>query len=122
LLIGALLMSVSATFGLSVLAEFLMAIGMGVNNAAVFKMVPGYIPDSVGGASGWVGGVGAFGGFIVPPTMGFFVQLLGPTGYARGFIVFAVLAAICLGLAVTLKTSAHGAVREPVVAGKARVA
>lgn len=122
LLIGALLMSVSANFGLSVLAELLMAIGMGVNNAAVFKMVPSYIPDAVGGASGWVGGLGAFGGFVVPPTMGLFVQLFGPTGYARGFIVFAVLAAICLALAVTLKTSAHRALGEPVVAGKARVA
>ena len=36
--------------------ELLIALGMGVGNAAVFKMVPKYVPDAVGGAAGLVGG------------------------------------------------------------------
>jgi hypothetical protein len=39
--------------------------------------------------------------------MGFFVQMLGQTGYARGVLVFIALAAICLALALTLKANAH---------------
>lgn len=105
LLAGALIMSVSSSLGLSIIAEMLIAVGMGVNNAAVFKLVPKYVPDAVGGASGWVGGLGAFGGFAVPPTMGLLVELLGTTGYARGFLVFVALAGICLLLAMTLEKS-----------------
>lgn len=109
MLAGAVVMAVSTSLGLSVIAEVLIAIGMGVNNAAVFKLVPKYVPDAVGGASGWVGGLGAFGGFAVPPTMGLFVELSGTAGYARGFLVFAALAIICLILAATLKRSADHA-------------
>jgi NNP family nitrate/nitrite transporter-like MFS transporter len=105
-LVGSLLMSFSASFRLSVAAELLMATGMGVNNAAVFKMVPNYLPEAVGGASGWVGGLGAFGGFVLPPTMGFIVELRVPAGYASGFLLFAALAVICLLLAAVLKASA----------------
>lgn len=116
LLVGSLMMSFSASFPVSFAAALLMATGMGVNNAAVFKMVPTYVPEAVGGASGWVGGLGAFGGFVLPPTMGWFVELWGPAGYARGFIVFAALAAIGLVLASGLKANRHraeGQHREP---------
>ena len=105
MLIGSVLMSFSASFRLSVAGELLMAIGMGVNNAAVFKMVPTYLPEAVGGASGWVGGLGAFGGFVLPPTMGFIVELRGSAGYASSFLLFASLAWICLLLAAALKVS-----------------
>ena len=40
LLLGALLMTLSSTFAVAVVGEVLVAIGMGVNNAAVFWMVP----------------------------------------------------------------------------------
>jgi MFS transporter, NNP family, nitrate/nitrite transporter len=106
LLAGALIMAISTSLGWSVIGEVLIAIGMGVNNAAVFKLVPKYVPDAVGGASGWVGGLGAFGGFAVPPTMGLFVELSGAPGYARGFLVFVALTLLCLLLAVVLKQSA----------------
>ncbi len=100
---GAMIMALSTGVALSIFAGLLLAIGMGVNNAAVFKLVPKYVPDAVGGASGWVGGLGAFGGFLIPPGMQLFVQLMGPIGYPRGFIVFAVLAAVCLLLATILR-------------------
>jgi NNP family nitrate/nitrite transporter-like MFS transporter len=35
--------------------EILLAIGMGVCNAAVFKLVPQEVPQAVGGAAGWEG-------------------------------------------------------------------
>jgi len=81
---------------IDIVAAIILAIGMGINNAAVFKMVPHYIPRALGGASGWIGGIGAFGGFAIPPVMGALVSLYGKTGYATGFVVFTVLAAISM--------------------------
>jgi NNP family nitrate/nitrite transporter-like MFS transporter len=113
LLAGSLLMSFSASFGLSVAAELLMAIGMGVNNAAVFKMAPQYVPEAVGGASGWIGGLGAFGGFVLPPAMGFIAETRGPSGYTSGFLLFAAMAVICLLIGAALEATAPaGAIAE----------
>jgi len=103
MLAGAATMTTAHTFGLAVAGEVLLAVGMGVGNAAVFKLVPQEVPDAVGGAAGWVGGLGAFGGFAVPPVMGMFVKTMGAPGYARGFIVFAGLALGSFLLAVVLK-------------------
>ena len=98
LLVGAVLMTFSSTFVISVVGEICVAIGMGVNNAAVFCMVPKYVPKAVGGASGWVGGLGALGGFAVPPLLGLFVEWYGPAGYAWGFSVYIILALLSLAL------------------------
>ena len=111
LLAGAVLMTVSSVFLVAVIGEVLVAIGMGVNNAAVFWMVPRYVPDAVGGASGWVGGLGALGGFAVPPLLGQFVEWFGPVGYARGYVVYVVLAIISLlltWLLVAVAKRSHG--------------
>jgi NNP family nitrate/nitrite transporter-like MFS transporter len=96
MLVGGLVMTISGQFELAVPGEILLAIGMGVTNAAVFKMVPQEVPQAVGGAAGWVGGLGAFGGFAIPPIMGFAVRNLGKPGYAIGFIVFIFLALLSL--------------------------
>jgi NNP family nitrate/nitrite transporter-like MFS transporter len=103
MLVGGILMTTSHSFGLSVFGEILMALGMGVGNAAVFKLVPQNVPQAVGGAAGWVGGLGAFGGFAIPPIMGEFVHSQGSAGYAQGFIVFIGLSLISLAVAYTLK-------------------
>jgi NNP family nitrate/nitrite transporter-like MFS transporter len=115
LMSGALLMVFSGTFGLSLAAELLLALGMGVGNAAVFKLVPQTVPQAVGGASGWVGGLGAFGGFAIPPLLGAIVRSAGPGGYASGFWVFAGLALVSLGLSYLVKRSAP--LRRPAQAG-----
>jgi NNP family nitrate/nitrite transporter-like MFS transporter len=96
LLLGAVLMTVSGSYGMALVAEVTMAFGMGVGNAAVFKLVAQEIPQAVGGAAGWIGGLGAFGGFAIPPAMALFVQAMGTPGYAAGFWVFAVLALLSL--------------------------
>jgi NNP family nitrate/nitrite transporter-like MFS transporter len=104
-LAGAILMTFSASIAISTLGMLLMAIGMGIGNAAVFKLMPQYVKEAVGGAAGWVGGLGAFGGFVIPPVMGIFVRSQGQAGYASGFMVFIVLAAISLSLAYSLRLS-----------------
>ena len=73
-----------------------MAIGMGVGNAAVFKLVPQEIPQAIGGAAGWVGGLGALGGFVIPPAMGLFVRVYARAGYTLGFLVFVFLGIVSL--------------------------
>ncbi len=102
-LTGALLLMFFTTFGLSLLGELLIGLGMGFGNAAVFKLVSKYVPEAVGGASGWVGGLGAFGGFVVPPILGVFVDKMGAIGYARGFVVYVFLAGAAILISVILK-------------------
>jgi NNP family nitrate/nitrite transporter-like MFS transporter len=60
----------------------------------------------VGGAAGIIGGLGAFGGFVLPPVLGLFVRAQGEPGYAHGFYVFLGLAAAALALFALLKRSA----------------
>ena len=103
LLAGAVVMTLSSDFTASVIGELLVGLGMGINNAAVFCLVPSYVPDAVGGAAGWVGGLGALGGFAVPPLLGYFVGSQGPVGYARGFVVYVCLAVLSLLLTVLLR-------------------
>ena len=103
MLSGAIVMTTALTFELAIPGVLLLAIGMGMANAAVFKIVPQVVPQAVGGAAGWVGGLGAFGGFVIPPMMAFAVADLGRPGYAIGFIVFVVLALLSLALTWIVK-------------------
>ena len=106
LLAGGVLMTFSHAWGLSILAELLLGIGMGVGNAAVFKIVPRAVPQAVGAASGWVGGLGAFGGFVFPPILGTIVRLQGQAGYATGFVLFIGLSAAAIVLTLILRKHA----------------
>lgn len=101
-LIGALVILFSHTFGISLTGEIIIGAGMGIANAAVFKLVPKYVPTATGGAAGWVGGLGAFGGFVVPPILGIFVDHYGDAGYAKGFIVYVILAIISITISYIL--------------------
>jgi len=118
LLVGAAIMTFSQILALSVFAEILMAIGMGVNNAAVFKLVPQEVPEAIGGASGWVGGLGAFGGFAIPPLMALFVHGEEVTGYATGFVVFIALSILSLLVIWALmRTRGHTVNATPATTG-----
>lgn len=99
-LVGSLLLTFSTVFALDLAGELVLAVGMGFANAGVFKLVPKYVPSAVGGASGWVGGLGALGGFILPPILGLFVGALGVRGYAGGFMAYVVLSAAAIALAI----------------------
>ncbi|HJX12633.1 MAG TPA: MFS transporter [Dehalococcoidales bacterium] len=103
MLVGSLMITFSGSFGIAVTGAVIMALGMGVGNAGIFKLVPKYLPGAVGGAAGWVGGIGAFGGFAIPPLLGFFVRVQGTSGYSCGFITFITLSVISLVLAFILR-------------------
>ncbi len=103
MLAGSLVLSFSETFAVSLVATLAVAAGMGLQNAIVFKLLPRYVPDAVGGASGWIGGLGALGGFVIPPVMGVVTGMVGGTaGYARGFLPFAVLVILALPVVTVL--------------------
>ena len=102
-LIGAFILVFANTFLPALIGEIFMGAGMGIANAAVFKLVSKYVPEAVGGASGWVGGLGAFGGFVVPPILGIFVDTYGKIGYARGFTVYIILAIVSIIISYRLK-------------------
>jgi NNP family nitrate/nitrite transporter-like MFS transporter len=99
-LIGAALLTAVIDFPTNVAGEMLIGLGMGLANAAVFKMVPKYVPQAVGGASGLVGGLGAVGGFVLPPVLGLFAQALGDNGYSGGFFSYVVMAAASIMVAI----------------------
>jgi NNP family nitrate/nitrite transporter-like MFS transporter len=107
ILIAAAMLSFSSGVATSILIVILLAFGMGISNGAIFKLVPAYVPKAVGGASGWIGGLGAFGGFALPPLMGAIAGKYGTAGYARGFLVFTVLSAINLLIIYVLIKNRH---------------
>ncbi len=103
MIVGALVMVDAHQYELALPGIVLLAFGMGVSNAGVFKILPQAVPQAFGGAAGWVGGLGAFGGFAIPPALAFAVQNLGQRGYAIGFIVFVFLALFALSMVWILK-------------------
>ncbi len=111
---GGLVMTFAASVPVAIVGTVILAVGMGVGNAATFKLVPQEVPQAVSGAAGWVGGLGAFGGFVIPNVMASFVGMApeGDVGYARGFVVFVVLGLISAALVRSLsrghKTAADG--------------
>jgi NNP family nitrate/nitrite transporter-like MFS transporter len=108
---GSLIVGYSAALATAVVGIVLMALGMGVGNAAVFKLVPQEVPDAIGGAAGWVGGLGAFGGFVIPNVMAAFVGPGRVVGYARGFLVFVALALISVVLIMLIRRRSVARVR-----------
>jgi NNP family nitrate/nitrite transporter-like MFS transporter len=111
--VGSILMIfASHSMAVALTGELLLALGMGFANAAVFKLVPKYSPAAVGGAAGIVGGLGAFGGFVIPPFMGLFVKLSGSDGYSLGFTVFLCLSILSLALFTLLNRYALGSQKK----------
>src|SRR5579872_2745714 len=101
--VGLLAVGLSHDFVISLAGTIAIAIGMGLQNAIVFKLLPIYVPNAVGGASGWVGGLGALGGFVLPPIMGIATSLIGGAeAYARGFLPLAALALFALPVVFAL--------------------
>jgi NNP family nitrate/nitrite transporter-like MFS transporter len=114
---GATSMAVAgASLAVAVGGVLLMSLGMGFANAAIFKLVPKYSPAAVGGAAGIVGGLGAFGGFVIPLLMGLFVKFKGSAGYAQGFILFLIMAvaALLLVWALIRQAPQHARMAQPV--------
>ncbi len=75
---------------------FVMVLGFGIGNGAVFKLVAQYFPKNTGLVGGLVGAAGGLGGFFPPIIMGAVKDSTG--SYALGFVILATLAAFCLAL------------------------
>lgn len=102
-LAGSIIFITSRDFTTSLLGEIVTGVGMGMANAAVFKMVPKYAPEAVGGASGWVGGIGAAGGLLFPPILALFVFVFGLPGYAIGFVLFVIFSIVSILFSMILR-------------------
>ena len=100
-LIGAIVMTFAGSMAFAIVGVIILAVGMGVANAGVFKIVPNAVPHAVGGATGWIGGLGALGGFIITFIMASFVS--GTEGYSTGFSVFVVLMVISIIIVAVLR-------------------
>ena len=87
---GAFVLTFSVAYGTSVVGMLVMAVGMGITNAATFRILLDYLPGGIGGAAGWVGGLGALGGFFYPIVLSQFLAggLAGDPGYHDGFAIF----------------------------------
>ncbi|WP_457641205.1 MFS transporter [Persephonella sp.] len=116
ILIGAvvIIFAGNTNFSLSLTGEIILGAGMGIANGAVFKLVPKYVPHATGGAAGWVGGLGAFGGFVVPPILGLFVQGYGIIGYSKGFIVYVILAITAIVISFLLWRAYGKEINKPI--------
>lgn len=84
---------------------FSLALGLGIGNGAIFKLVAQYFPKNTGLAGGLVGAAGGLGGFFPPLIMGAVRDYTG--SYALGFIILAALAALCLAVLVRSRQEAH---------------
>ncbi|MBA3822920.1 MAG: NarK/NasA family nitrate transporter [Ktedonobacterales bacterium] len=76
-----------------------IALFLGLGNGAVFKMVPQYFAKDAGTVTGMVGAAGGLGGFFPPLVLGFFKSTLH--SYAPGYVLLALMAVVCLVLAIT---------------------
>lgn len=103
LAVGSVPLILTRSLAGAVAATAVIALGIGVANAAIFKLVPEYVPDAVGGASGLVGGLGGLGGFVFPPMLGAFVDIYGATGYSRGFLLYFLFGLAGVGLSWHLR-------------------
>ncbi len=78
-----------------------LAIGLGGMKGSSFGLLPQVAPKALGKASGLVGGLGATGGFILPPLLGMLVTDALPS---RGLGVIAALAVVSAACGVWLFT------------------
>jgi NNP family nitrate/nitrite transporter-like MFS transporter len=109
-LFGSLVMVFSRTLIISIIGVVILAIGMGIANAAVFKIIPQISLRAIGGSAGWIGGIGALGGFIIPLIMASFIRAKDDfnRGYASGFIIFIFLSIVSLVLINKIRVDRSG--------------
>ena len=96
LAVAGILMNIPMGWGATFVVSLLISVAFGFNNGATMKLVPVYVSEGVGGANGWVGGLGAFGGFVFPPLMGRLVDVSPQYGYGLGFLLFTFFALLVM--------------------------
>lgn len=73
---------------------FVLGLFMALGKAAVFKYIPLYYPNNVGGVGGMVGMVGGLGGFVLPLLFGWLRDVTGD--WASCFAALFLVSLICL--------------------------
>jgi MFS transporter, NNP family, nitrate/nitrite transporter len=86
----------SSSLALTTLLLIVCFAALGAGNGALFQLVPLRWPMSTAVAGSMIGEIGALGGGLVPNAMGLSKQYLG--SYLWGFVLFAVLALVMLGV------------------------
>lgn len=86
----------STSLALTTLLLMLCFAALGAGNGALFQLVPLRWPTTTAVAGSMIGEIGALGGGLVPNAMGLSKQYFGT--YAWGFVLFAVLSLIMLGV------------------------
>jgi NNP family nitrate/nitrite transporter-like MFS transporter len=88
-----------------------IAIALGLGTGAVFKLVAQWFPSNIGPVTGVVGAAGGLGGFFPPLLMAIVKSLSG--SYTLGFILLAMVAALCLTVLAAVNRSASQATLRP---------
>jgi NNP family nitrate/nitrite transporter-like MFS transporter len=86
----------SGSLALTTLLLMLCFAALGAGNGALFQLVPLRWPATTAVAGSMIGEIGALGGGLVPNAMGLSKQYAG--SYAWGFVLFAALALVMLGV------------------------
>lgn len=86
----------SGSLALTTLLLMLCFAALGAGNGALFQLVPLRWPATTAVAGSMIGEIGALGGGLVPNAMGLSKQYAG--SYAWGFVLFALLALVMLGV------------------------
>jgi len=86
----------SSSLALTTLLLIVCFAALGAGNGALFQLVPLRWPTTTAVAGSMIGEIGALGGGLVPNAMGLSKQYLG--SYTWGFVLFAVLALLMLGV------------------------
>jgi NNP family nitrate/nitrite transporter-like MFS transporter len=95
---------------LSTILFLATALGLGLGNGAVFKLVAQYFPKNTGLVTGIAGCAGGLGGFFPPLLLGFVKDATG--SYALGFVLLALFAFLCLAVVLLLRRQAPSPARS----------
>ena len=79
-----------------------MAFGGGFTSAALYQWIPNVEKEGVSQCSGLVACIGAFGGFIIPPLLGYSKHFT-ENGQAYGMFIFTLISGIGIGLSLHLR-------------------
>jgi NNP family nitrate/nitrite transporter-like MFS transporter len=103
--VGALLLAWLATgtpdLALATVFFLTTAVGLGLGNGAVFKLVAQYFPKNTGLVTGIAGCAGGLGGFFPPLVLGMVKDATGM--YTLGFVFLAAFAVVCLVVVLLLR-------------------
>jgi NNP family nitrate/nitrite transporter-like MFS transporter len=94
----------------------IVAVGMGIGKASVFKYIPNYYPGDVGAVGGLVGMLGALGGFFLPKAFGWLGRETGfPQAAFLALLVLTLVSLVWLVFAVRTQQAREAAVQPSLV-------